>query len=121
MNLFRRPRFMSVTYALLALLMMTLATRSEANCFSLAPETVGQSQDMENCADMDAGTNHSSQSHYPDGNHRGMCHLGCPILLTMTSTNNHNAGLFSENYLRPLQPLMVGILDTPQTPPPRFA
>lgn len=108
---------------MLALLMITLAGRSEANCLPMAPERVAQSQTMENCADMNAaldGSKHQSPTHHSDENQAGTCHLGCPVLLSASYEKNTDAELFSPTFMREPAPLMVGISDIPLTPPPRF-
>ncbi len=120
---FRRPRFIGFTRAMLVLLMITLAGRSDANCSPMAPESVAQSQTIKNCAEMGAELarpKHSSPTHHSDQNQAGMCHLGCPVLLSAALTKNSDAGLFSPTYMREPAALMVGISDIPLTPPPRF-
>ena len=114
---------MSVVNALLALTMIMVAGRSEANCFSSGPQPVTQSQIMENCADMEAslvGPEDSAPTHHSDEQQAGMCHLGCPVLFKAADTHNHQIALHSLKYLRELLSLPVGINAIPQTPPSRF-
>lgn len=123
MKLFRRPQFKGVTRALLVLLMVTLAGRSEANCFLMTPEPIVQSQVMADCADMDSdavNSQHPSPLHHSDKEQAGMCHLGCPVLLTFAEAKNGYAGLLSPTYVPESAPVLAGISDIPQTPPPRF-
>lgn len=114
---------MVATYALLALIMITLAGRSEANCFTMKPEPISQSQMMADCADMDGDTvdpQHSSPTRDLNEGQTGLCHLGCPMLLTAAEAKNVYAGLLSPTYVPELAPIPVGVIDIPQTPPPRF-
>ena len=123
MNLFRRPRFMVFTNALLALLMITPAARSEANCFTVVLDTAAPSHMMENCTDMDANPvdlAEPAQPHHPDGKKASICHLGCPVLVSAAIARNSHAQIFLPTFLPELAPLMVGISDIPQTPPPRI-
>ncbi len=123
MSLFRRPRFMYFTNALLALLMIMVAGRSEANCFSQVALSAAQSQTMENCTEMDAvtlGSDHSTQTHHSDGKQPGMCPLGCPVILRAAEVENYHLRLYSAIYVREILPLLVGMNAIPQTPPPRF-
>lgn len=123
MNLFRRPKLMSVIHALLALTMIMVAGRSEANCFSSGPQPVTQIQMMENCADMEAsqiGSDGSVSTHHSDDQQAGMCHLGCPVLFKAADGQNYHIALHLLEYLRELEPSTVGINAIPQTPPPRF-
>jgi hypothetical protein len=114
---------MSVINALLALLMIMVAGRSEANCVSVAPEPVVQSQAMEHCTDMEASLvgSEDPQTHHSDEKQAGMCHLGCPVILKAAEVGNYHLLLYSEIYLREIPPLLVGMDDIPQTPPPRFS
>ena len=120
MTLFRRPRFVVFTNALLALLMIMLAGRSEANCYPVVPDTAASSHMMENCPDMDADPADPAQPHHSDGKQAGICHLGCSVLLTAASAKHGHAQIYLPTYLPELAPLMVGISDIPQIPPPRF-
>ena len=123
MTWFRRPRFMVFTNALLALLMIMLAGRSEANCFPVVPDTAAPSHMMENCPDMDADPADladPAQPHHSDGKQGGICHLGCPVLAIAAIAKNSHAQIYSPTYLPELAQLMVGISDIPQTPPPRI-
>lgn len=114
---------MSVINALLALTMIVVAGRSEANCFSAGSQPVTQSRMMEKCADMEAGlvgSEDSAPTHHSDEQQAGMCHLGCPVLFKAADAHNYHIALHSLKYLRELEPLTVGINAIPQTPPPRF-
>jgi hypothetical protein len=108
---FRRSRFIAVTRALLVLLVITMAGRSEANCSPPVSEP--------NVIDM-VGSLHPSPLDHSDQRQSGMCHLGCPVLLTAAEARSGDAGLLPPTYVAELAPLMVGISDIPQTPPPRF-
>jgi len=91
MNVFRRPQLLAATRILLALLMLMLAGRSEANSFPLAPDAVAQSQMMADCDGMAsdlAGLQHPSPVHQPDQGQAGICHLGCPVLLAAGDAKN---------------------------------
>jgi hypothetical protein len=122
-KMFRRLRRMSITNVVLVMLMIMLATRSEANCFAAEPQPVTQSQMMENCADMETsliGPQDSAPTHHSDEQQAGMCHLGCPVLLKAADAHHYQVALHLFEYLRELEPLAVGINAVPQTPPPRF-
>lgn len=123
MVMLRHSRFIAVTRALLVLLVITMAGRSEANCSPLVSEPNVQSQIMAGCTDMDidmVGSLHPSPLDHSDQRQPGMCHLGCPVLLTAAEARSGDAGLLPPTYVAELAPLMVGISDIPQTPPPRF-
>lgn len=123
MIVFRRPRLMSVINAVLALTMIMVAGRSEANCFSSGPQPVTHIQMMENCADMEAsqvGSDGSVSTHRSDDQQAGMCHYGCPVFFKVAVTQNCHFALHSLKYLRELEPMTVGINAGPQTPPPKF-
>ena len=66
-----RSRFtMSVRILLLLMMIVTLAGRSEANCFPMASEPVTQSEMMQDCTDMESGPVGSQQPeplHHSDG------------------------------------------------------
>lgn len=114
---------MSVINMLLALTMIMVAGRADANCFSVGPQPIMQSQMMENCAEMEAslvGPEDSAPTPHSDEQQAGMCHLGCPVLFKAVDAQNYHIGLHSLKYLRELEPLMVGMNAIPQTPPPRF-
>ncbi len=114
---------MSVINTLLALTMIIVAGRSEANCFSAGSQPVQQSQMMENCADMEAslvGPEDFAVTHHSDDQQAGMCHLGCPVLFKTAEAHNYHIAVYSLTYLRELEPLTTGINAIPQTPPPRF-
>ena len=121
MILFRLSRLKSLTNLLFMLLLVTLAARTEASCVPVVPENVAQNVLMKNCLEMaDAVSGKSSSpDHHSDGTQMGLCHLGCPIVSPMDSANGHS-GLFLETYVRRLQHPMIGIVNVPQTPPPRF-
>jgi len=114
---------MSVINVLLALTMIMVAGRSEANCFSAGPQPVTQSQMMESCADMKAslvGPEDTTRTHHSEEQQAGMCHLGCPVFFKAADAHNYHIALHSLKYLRELEALTVGINAIPQTPPPRF-
>lgn len=122
--LFCRSRFtISVRIVLLLLMIATLAGRSEANCFPMASEPATQSEMMQDCADMaigPVGSRHPEPLHHSDGAPLGMCHLGCPVLLMAAEEAHSDTGLLSPSYALEFEPMLVGISDIPQTPPPRF-
>lgn len=123
MTLFRHPRLISFTNLALALLMIMVAARSDASCISSVPGPAASSQTMENCTGMNAdpvGSALPGQTHHSDENPPGICHLGCPIVLTVAETKNGHQRIYSPRYLREQQPMMVGMDAIPQTPPPRF-
>jgi hypothetical protein len=123
MNLFRRPKLMSVINAVLALMMIMVAGRSEASCFSLGLQPGTHIQMMENCADMEAsqvGSDRSVSTHHSDDQQAGMCHYGCPIFFKVAVAQNYHFALHSLKFLRELEPMTVGINAVPQTPPPKF-
>lgn len=104
-------------------MVVTLAGRSEANCFPIGSEPITQSEIMPDCADMESGPvdpQHPEPLHHTDGGHFGMCHLGCAVLLAAAETSNNVTGLLSPSYILEFEPALVGINDIPQTPPPRF-
>ena len=108
---------------LLLMMVVTLAGRSEANCFPMASEPVTQSRMMPDCADMESGpvgSQHPEPLRHSDAAPMGMCHLGCPILLMVTETGHGDTGLLSPSYVLEFEPVLAGISDIPQTPPPRF-
>ena len=108
---------------LLLMMVATLAGRSEANCFPMAPEPVTQSEMMPDCADMESGpvgSQHPEPLHHSDAAPLGMCHLGCPVLLMVAETGHSDTGLLSPSYMLEFEPVLVGISDIPQTPPPRL-
>jgi hypothetical protein len=114
---------MSVINTLLALTMIMVAGRADANCFSAGPQPVAQSRMMENCTDMEAnlvGPEESAPPHHSDERQNGMCHLGCSVLFKAATAQNYHIVLHSLKYLLELEPLSVGINAIPQTPPPRF-
>ena len=117
---FRRNRFMGFTNALLALLLVMVAGRSEANCFPFAPEPGYQNQAMESCSEMEAGAVGDQHSDHPDQRQAGMCHLVCLLIFKADDTPNHQVRFYSPKYLREIALLMVGMNAIPQTPPPRF-
>ena len=123
MSVFRRPRLMSVINALLALTMIMVAGRSEANCFSSGPQPVTHIQMMENCADMEGsqvGSDRSVSNHHSDDQQAGMCHYGCPVFFKVAVAQNYHFALHTLKYLRELEPITVEIKAVPQTPPPKF-
>lgn len=122
MMLFRRPRFLMFTNALLVVMMLMLAARSDANCSPNAPETAAHNQTMQNCSGMDepVGSQHPAQSHHSDQGLSGACHQGCPVLLTSADGKDVNVRLIRSKYLRESTPLMAGMSDIPKTPPPRL-
>ena len=123
MNLVRRPRLMSVINTLLALTLIIVAGRSEANCFSAGSQPVQQSQMMENCADMEASLvspEDHTPTHHSDKQQAGMCHLGCSVLMLAADEKRGLHRLYSLIYLREPEQVTVGISVSPQTPPPRF-
>lgn len=114
---------MVFTNMLLALVMLMSAVRSEANCSSMVSEMDAQSQTMGNCSDMDADlvdSKHPSQTEHSDEVVAGICHLGCPVSLTLNDTGFSQDAPFTVTYLSELSPLMVGIMVLPQTPPPQM-
>ena len=114
---------MSVINALLALTMIMVAGRSEANCFSSGPQPVTHIQMMENCADMEAsqvGSDRSVSNHHSDDQQAGMCHYGCPVFFKVAVAQNYHFALHTLKYLRELELITVEIKAVPQTPPPKF-
>ena len=114
---------MSVINALLALTMIMVAGRSEANCFSSGPQPVTHIQMMGNCADMEAsqvGSDRSVSNHHSDDQQAGMCHYGCPVFFKVAVAQNYHFALHTLKYLRELEPITVEIKAVPQTPPPKF-
>jgi hypothetical protein len=108
---------------LLLMMVVTLAGRSEANCFAMTSESVTQSEMMPDCADMESGpvdSQHPEPLRHSDAAPMGMCHLGCPVLLMVAETGHRDIGLLSPSYVLAFEPVIVGISDIPQTPPPRF-
>ena len=108
---------------MLLLMVVTLAGRSEANCFPMASEPITQSEMMPDCADMESGPvdpQHPEPLHHTDGGPLGMCHLGCPVLLAAAETSNSDTGLLSPSYVLEFELTLVGINEIPQIPPPRF-
>ena len=108
---------------LLLMMVVTLAGRSEANCFPAATEPVTQSEMMQDCADMESGpvgSQHPEPLRHSDAAPLGMCHLGCPILLMWAEAGHRDTGLLSPSYVLEFEPVLAGISDIPQTPPPRF-
>ena len=101
----------------------TLTGRSEANCFSMVSEPLSQSAMMPDCADMvssPVGSQHPEPRRHSDAAPLGMCHLGCPVLLMAAEAGQRETGLLLPNYILEFEPMLVGISDIPQTPPPRF-
>ena len=124
MMFFRHSSFMTFTNVLLALVMVVSAMRSEASCFSKAPDTVAQNQTMQNCSDTNAGpvsSKHPSQTEHSDEVFAGLCRLGCPVSLMTNDARFNQDVRYSPTYLSELSPLMVGIMVLPQTPPPRMS
>ena len=108
---------------LLLMMVVTLAGRSEANCFPAATEPATQSEMMQDCADMESGpvgSQHPEPLRHSDAAPLGMCHLGCPILLMWAEAGHRDTGLLSPSYVLEFEPVLAGINDIPQTPPPRF-
>ena len=108
---------------LLLMMVVTLAGRSEANCFPAATESVTQSEMMQDCADMEsgpAGSQNPEPLRHSDAATMGICHLGCPVLLMVDETGHSDTGLLSPSYILEFEPVLAGISDIPQTPPPRF-
>lgn len=114
---------MSVINALLALTMVLVAWRSEANCASSGPNLVTQNQTIENCAEMAAtfvDPEDSAATRHSDEQQAGMCHLGCPILFKAADAHRYTIAFHLLKYLRELEVLTVGINDGPRKPPSRF-
>ncbi len=104
-------------------MVVTLAGRSEANCFPMASEPATQSEMMQDCTDMESGpvgSPHPEPLHHSDGAPLGMCHLGCPVLLMAAEAGHSDTGLLPPSYVLEFELALVGISDIPQTPPPRF-
>lgn len=104
-------------------MLVILEGRSEANCFPMVSAPVNHREMMPDCADRASGPvdpQHPQSPHHSDAGQRGMCHLGCPVMLTTTETGNGDSGLLSAAYILELEPVLVGLNDIPQTPPPRF-
>jgi hypothetical protein len=124
MILLCRSRFtLSARIVLLLLMVVTLAGRSEANCFPMASDLVTQSEMMPDCADMESGLDdpqHPEPLHHSDRALSGMCHLGCPALLMAAEIGRSDTRLLSPSFILEFEPVLVGISDIPQTPPPRF-
>jgi hypothetical protein len=124
MILLCRSRFtLSARIVLLLLMLVTLAERSEANCFPMVSELVTQSEMMPDCADMESGQDdpqHPEPLHHSDRALPGMCHLGCPALLMAAEIGRSDTRLLSPSFIREFEPVLLGISDIPQTPPPRF-
>ena len=114
---------MPVRIMLLLMMVVTLAGRSDANCVPMASEPVTQSEMMPDCADMESGPVGSQQPEplrHSDAAPMGMCHLGCPVLLVAAEPGHSGTGLLSPSYVPAFEPVLAGISDIPQTPPPRF-
>ncbi len=114
---------MSVIHAMLALTMIMVAGRSEANCFSSGPHPVTQIQMMENCADMEASlvvSDGSALTHHSDDQQAGMCHYGCPVFFKEADAQNYHIARHALEYVRELELMTVGINAVPQTQPPQF-
>lgn len=108
---------------LLLMMVATLGGRSEANCFPIASEPITQSGMMPDCSDIESGpvgSQHPEPLRHSDAAPLGMCHLGCPVLLMAAETGHSDTGLLSPSYILEFEPVLVGINDIPQTPPPRF-
>jgi hypothetical protein len=124
MILLCRSRFaLSARILLLLLMVVTMAGRSEANCFPMASEPATQSELMPDCADMESGLDDPETHqplHHSDRAPSGMCHLGCPAMLIAAEMGHSDTELLSPSFILEFQPVLVGINDIPQTPPPRF-
>ncbi len=124
MILFCRSRFIiSARIVLLLMMVVTLAGRSEANCFPISSEPVTQSKTMPDCADMKfdpVSAQRPEPMHHSDTAPSGMCHLGCPVMLMAAETRQSDTGLLSQTYILEFEPALAGLSDIPQTPPPRF-
>lgn len=123
MELFRHPGLKFLTDLLVVLLLVTLAARSEASCAPVVSSSIVQNGSVKNCADMNAdsvGGKSSAPDHHKDGEQMSQCHLGCTIMLSMAATTEVEPGYLSGTYEQEREPRMIGILNVPQTPPPRF-
>ena len=122
MKLFRHPSLKSLTDFLFVLLLVTLAARSEASCAPVVPVTTSQIESMKNCPDSDANLvdgQSSTPDHQRHGKQISLCHLGCPIMLSIDAGRDVQPRYLLDTYVRERQPPMIGISNVPQTPPPR--
>ena len=123
MKLFRHPWLKFLTDLLVVLLLVTLAARSEASCAPVVTDSIVQKGSMKNCADMYAdpvGGKSLAPDHDKDGKQMFLCHLGCPVMLTLAAAKDVQPGYLFRTYIQERQPPMIGISNVPQTPPPRF-
>jgi hypothetical protein len=116
----RQSRFMGVTNALLAILLVMVAGRADASCFSAASRSFAQEQPMENCTEMKSVGTGDQHSDHSNQQQAGACQLGCMIVLKGAEAPIYPVSLYNPRYLPEIGPPMVGLNAIPQTPPPRF-
>lgn len=112
MKLFRKSRLKFMTNLLVMLLVVTFAARSQANCMTVAPQTVAANGSMEYCTEKTYQTGsgmNSTHNHQPDRNRGSQCNLNCPVMMPIVGASDVQAKAFSATYLLERQPPMTGI------------